>query len=427
MASVGKPFVPDRSRRSRSFPSFHLSVVALLLAGCVLSGAAFQGQPRQILILISFDAWRWDYIDRADVPHMKALAKRGVRSQGLIPSFPSKTFPNHYTLVTGLYPDHHGIISNNIWDDVIGQRFTMSADTAKDPRWWGGEPLWVTAIRQRRLASSMFWPGSEVEIGGIRPTAWKPFDDNFDPKDRVAQVLEWLSLPEARRPSFITLYFSDVDDAGHTYGPDAWETLEAAERIDERLGDLVAGIERLGLTNRTTIIATADHGMSQQAVNRKIFIDDYVDPATVDVIDWSPVLQIRPRSGSVDDLYRSLHGKHPALDVYKKGELPAELHYGTHPRVTPIVGIARDGWAITTRSRFEARKGERNQWGGEHGYPPATRSMHALFVVAGPTIRSGVVVPPFENIHVYEFMCQVLGLKPAKNDGDPGRTKSWTR
>ena len=404
-----------------------LAALVLLVAACALQGLASQSAPKPILILISFDAWRWDYIDRADVPHMKALAKRGVRSQGLIPSFPSKTFPNHYTLVTGLYPDHHGIISNNIWDPIIGQRFTMSAATAKDPRWWGGEPVWVTAIRQGRRASSMFWPGSEVEIGGIRPTAWKPFDDNFDPKDRVAQVLEWLALPEAQRPSFVTLYFSDVDDAGHTYGPDAWETLDAAEKIDERLGDLVAGIERLKLTARTTIIATADHGMSQQAVNRKIFIDDYIDPATVDVIDWSPILQIRPRSGSVDDLYRALRGKHAALDVYKKEELPAELHYGTHPRVTPIVGIARDGWAITTRARFEARKGDRSQSGGEHGYPPATRSMHALFVVSGPTIRSGLVVPPFENIHVYEFMCRILGLTPAKNDGDAGRTRSWSR
>ena len=227
VASVGKP----------------LCVIVFLLGAWVLLGAAFQGQPRPILILISFDGWRWDYIDRANVPNMKALARRGIRSEGLVPSFPSKTFPNHYTLVTGLYPDHHGIIANTMWDDAIGQRFTMSAATAKDSRWWAGEPLWVTAIRQGRRASSMFWPGSEVAIGGLRPTDWKPFDDNYPNKDRVAQVLTWLSLPEAERPSFITLYFSDVDTAGHTYGPEAPETIAAAEDLDAQLGVLVAGIE----------------------------------------------------------------------------------------------------------------------------------------------------------------------------------------
>ena len=419
------PAVPVRSRRSDLFASFHLCVIALLIGGWVLLGAASQGQPRRVLVLISFDGWRWDYIDRADVPNLKALAKRGIRSQGLVPSFPSKTFPNHYTLVTGLYPDHHGIIANTMWDDGIGQRFTMSADTAKDPRWWAGEPLWTTVIRQGGRASSMFWPGSEVAIGGQRPTAWKPFDDNLPNADRVAQVLTWLALPEAERPSFVTLYFSDVDTAGHTYGPEAWETIAAAEALDAQLGALLAGIERLGLTGRTTIIATADHGMSQQALNRKIFIDDYVDQSTVDVIDWSPILQIAPKTGSVDDLYRALRGKHPSLSVYRKGELPAALHYGTHPRIAPIVALADDGWSITTHARFEQRKGERSQSGGEHGYPPETRSMQALFVAAGPGLRADAIVAPFQNIHVYEFMCRVLGLKPAKNDGDPAATRGF--
>ena len=416
-----------RPRRSRSFSSFHLRIIAFLLGGWVLLGAAFQGQPRPILILISFDGWRWDYIDRANVPNMKALAKRGIRSEGLVPSFPSKTFPNHYTLVTGLYPDHHGIIANTMWDDVIGQRFTMSAETAKDPRWWAGEPLWVTAIRQGHRASSMFWPGSEVAIGGVRPTDWKPFDDAFPNTERVAQVLAWLSLPERERPSFITLYFSSVDTAGHAYGPEAPETIAAAEDLDAKLGVLVAGIEARGLTARTTVVAAADHGMSQQAVDRKIFLDDYLDLSSVDVIDWSPVLQVRPRTGSVDELYRALRGKHPALDVYRRAELPARLHYGTHPRVAPIVGLASDGWAITTRARFEPAKAERRQSGGEHGYSGDNRSMHALFVAAGPTLRQGLTVPPFENIHVYEFLCRILGLKPAKNDGSAAATRDWIR
>jgi predicted AlkP superfamily pyrophosphatase or phosphodiesterase len=411
----------------RSFPIAPRSfAIAAFLLAAVFSLAAKQSTPSTpILILISLDGWRWDYTDRAEVPNLQALAKRGIRSQGLIPSFPTKTFPNHYTLVTGLYPDHHGIVSNNIWDSSIGERFSMSAGTAKDPRWWGGEPLWVTAIKQGRRASSMFWPGSEVAIEGVRPTDWKPFDDKISNADRVAQVLTWLSLPAPERPSFITLYFEELDTAGHTYGPDAQETLDAAAHLDKEIGTLVAGIEARGLTAQTTLVAASDHGMSQQALDRKIFIDDYLDLASVEVIDWSPVLQIAPKSGSVDELYRKLRGKHRALDVYKKENLPAELHYGTHPRIAPVLGLAADGWAITTHARFEPRKNERSQTGGEHGYSPRYRSMHALFIAAGPGLRQGLRVPAFENIQVYDFMCRVLGLTPAKNDGDLKATNPW--
>ena len=164
--------------------------------------------------------------------------------------------------------------------------------------------------------------------------------------------------------------------------------------------------------------------MSQQAVNRKIFLDDYLDLSLVDVIDWSPVLQVRPRTGSADDLYRALRGKHPALDVYRRAELPARLHYGTHPRVAPIVGLASDGWAITTRARF-GPGADRRHSGGEHGYSGDNRSMHALFIAAGPTLRRGLTVRPFENVHVYEFLCRILGLKPAKNDGNARVTRDW--
>ena len=178
-----------------------------------------------IVVLISFDGWRWDYIDRAEVPHLRALAARGVRADGLIPAFPSKTFPNHYTLVTGLYPERHGIVSNVIVDPGFPERFTMTSQTAKTARWWGGEPLWNTAMLQGRRAASMFWPGSEAPIGGLRPTYWRPYNEAMPNAARVAQVLEWLALPADRQPAFITLYFSDVDTAGHAHGPDSAEVM----------------------------------------------------------------------------------------------------------------------------------------------------------------------------------------------------------
>ena len=407
------------------------AVLALLLAAaCTLAvpGPAAQ-TPRPILILVSFDAWRWDYFDRTKTPNLHALAARGVRSRGLIPAFPSKTFPNHYTIVTGLYPAHHGIISNNIRDDAIGERFTMSAPTAKDSRWWGGEPLWVTAIKQGGRASSMFWPGSEVEIGGVRPSEWRPFDDSFPSTDRVNQVLAWLSGPEERRPSFITLYFSDVDTVSHNEGPDNPATLAAAEQLDGHLGELMAGLEARGLTARTNIIIVSDHGMSQQSADRKIYLDDYVDLDTVNVVDWSPVLHLAPKTGTVAALYAKLHGRHPNLAVYLREELPAELHFSDNPRIQPIIALADDGWAITTWARFDETKARNPSRlsGGDHGYDGRYKSMHGLFVAAGPGLRRGLVVPEFENIHIYELMCRLLGLRPAKNDGDPAVTQSLMR
>jgi len=399
--------------------------VAVLLAGACLIVTAGQTRrpPDPILILVSADGWRWDYFDRASTPAMHALAARGVRAEGLIPPFPSKTYPSHYTIVTGLYPAHHGIISNNMWDESIGERFTMSAATSRDPRWWSGEPLWVTAIRQGRRAMSMFWPGSEVEIDGVRPTEWRPFDDSFPNESRVQQVLDWLALPEGQRPQFITLYFSDVDTAAHTYGPLAPETLDAVSKIDGLIGRLVAGVAAAGLDDRTNLMVVSDHGLSQQALDRKIFIDDYVDMSTVNVVDWSPVLQVAPKTGTVEALYTALHGRHPALTVYRREDLPASLHYADNPRIPPIVALADDGWAITTWDRFEQYRDHPSQKGGEHGYPGTVRSMHGLFVAAGPQFRRGLVVPAFENVHLYELMCRVLGLTPATNDGDVAVTR----
>ena len=224
----------------------------------------------------------------------------------------------------------------------------------------------------------------------------------------------------------MTLYFSDVDTAGHTYGPATRQALAAAEELDSHIGRLVAGLEKLGVLPQTTLIVASDHGMSLQAVNRKVFIDDYLDLRSVDVVDWSPVLQLRPKgTTSVDEVYRALHGKHPSLAVYRREEVPKEFHYSSHSRIAPVIAIATEGWQVTTRQRF--RDSPDRRAGGDHGYDPRVFEMHGLFVAAGPTLRQGLVVPRFENVHIYELMCRVLGLRPAKNDGDPAATAGWMR
>jgi predicted AlkP superfamily pyrophosphatase or phosphodiesterase len=401
-----------------------------VLVAIVLATVTIAAQPDRardpILVLISFDGWRWDYIDRVPAPNLKALAARGVRASELIPSFPTFTFPNHYTIVTGLYPDHHGIVHNVIDELTFPERFTMTAATARDARWWGGEPIWVTAERQGRRAAPVFWPGSEAPVGGMRPSTWLPFDDKKPNADRVRDLLALLALPDERRPSFLTTYFSEVDHQGHERGPDSPELVTAARRLDEALGEIVAGIRRLGLEDRTTLVVVSDHGMTPTSADRFIFLDDYVDMDSIDFVEMGAFLQLRPYAGLLDAVYRQLRNRNPHLSIYKREELPSRLHYGTNPRVAPIIGILDEGWTVTTHGREAARRSDASPRNGGHGYDPQLQSMHGLFVAAGPRIRRGVVVAPFENVHIYEFLCAVLKLTPAKNDGDPAVTRGFS-
>lgn len=383
---------------------------------------AARAQP--ILLLISLDGFRADYLNRLDVPHLRLLAARGVRSEGLIPSFPTLTFPNHWTIVTGLRPDRHGIVSNTIVDRSIGPaRFSMSAQTATDPRWWGGEPIWTTAMKQGRTTASMFWPGSEA----MHPTHWKRYDTKFPNQERVKQVLDWLSMPESKRPTFITLYFSDVDSASHSNGPDAPETSAAAQRVDELVGRLVAGLAQGGLLDRTNIVVVSDHGLAETSVNRLIVLDDYIARTEMEVVDSGAWLAINPAQGlTADALIQRLSGRHPALKVYRKDALPPELHYGSHSRIPAVVGLLDPGWLIVSRDLALRNAALGWKSGGAHGYSNASPEMRALFVAAGPRIQRGRTIPPLENVHLYAFMCDVLGLKPAPHDGDPSRVAALT-
>ena len=407
------------------------SLLAAALVGALIACRPAPVPPAEkaILILISIDGFRWDYFDRFKPPTLQRLAAEGVRADGLIPQFPSKTFPNHYSIVTGLTPAHHGIISNNMRAPDIPGKFGMSnRDVLADPRWWGGEPIWNTAERQGRKAASMFWPGSETVIGGRQATFWTPFDDDMPHGERVKRVLDWLRLPETERPSFLTLYFSDVDSAGHSRGPDSDEVRDAVARVDRSIGELVAGVEAIGLGDRVHYVVVSDHGMAALSPDRMIVLDDYLDVTTADVVDWAPLLALSPNDGDVEKLYAALKDKHPALDVYRSGEIPAVYKLAGHPRMPAVVGIAKEGWFITSKRDVDRwEEPDRHAPGGTHGYDARAQSMQGLFIANGPRIRSALRFKPFENIHVYDFMCAVLGLQPAKNDGDPAVTRDMLR
>jgi predicted AlkP superfamily pyrophosphatase or phosphodiesterase len=332
----------------------------------------------------------------------------------MVPVFPSVTFPNFYTIATGLYPEHHGIVSNNMRDSTLGRFGLKDTAAVHDPRWWSGEPIWVTAVKQGRRAATYFWPGSDVAIAGVRPTYYEVYDQRVPNADRVRQVLDWLSLPEDKAPALITVYFNDVDDAGHRFGPDTPETDSAIARVDSAVGAIMSGLNQRGLDARVNLIVVSDHGMAALSPSHFIYLDDFVNADQASPVDLGPVVSLMPRTGATDEVYAGV-SRAPHLKVYRRAEIPPSYHYRSNPRIPPIVGVADEGWAVTTHAYVAAHGGETLR--GVHGYPPNFPSMRAIFLARGPAFRENVQVEPFQNIHVYDLLAHLLGLRPAPNDG----------
>jgi predicted AlkP superfamily pyrophosphatase or phosphodiesterase len=406
---------------SRSLRVICGSVAAIAsLAGfsATTNGGARHYHRRELahrVVLISLDGFRWDYLQRPAARRLRQLASHGAHAERLIPSFPTKTFPNHYTLVTGLYPEHHGIAANVMRDAVLGRFATGNDPAVRDARWFGGEPIWVTAETQGMRSAAYFWPGSEAAIGGVRPHWYFPFNVQTSRADRVEQILGWLTMPDSTAPHLIAAYFSDVDTEGHEYGPDSPQTDSAIAHVDSVVGAIVDGIVQLGDVDRVDIIVVSDHGMAEISSQRTIALDDYVSLDSFDVGDWSPVATLIPKPGRDAYVFNALAGANPHLQVFRKGDLPARLHYNTGARVTPIVAIADEGWSIGTHETLMRLKPDRAY--GAHGYDNQLLSMGALFIAAGPDFRSGLTVPPFSNVHLYALLAHVLHLHPAVTDG----------
>jgi predicted AlkP superfamily pyrophosphatase or phosphodiesterase len=393
--------------------------VILSLSACATSvarptpaaqqAAAATGQPSQV-ILVSLDGFRRSYLDTDSVPTLHALGRDGVTADAMIPSFPTLTFPNHYTIATGLYPEHHGIVGNTIYDPEFGALFTMSNAASKESRWWGGQPIWVTAEKQGERAASMFWVGSEVAIDSVRPTRWKPFDARMPFDARVDTVLAWLDLTGQQRLSLITLYLDEPDHTGHEAGPDSPRTAAQAARADSAIGRLVQGLRARGVYDSVNLIIVSDHGMSQLSPDRVVYLDDVVDTASVRITSLSPDLMLTPRDGDAPALLAKIR-RLPHVSAWLKADVPERLHYNEGRRITPVVAVADDGWTIAMHGARRAIGG------GAHGYDNAAASMNAIFVAHGPAFRKGVTMRPFPNVDVYDLLATLLRLRPAPNDG----------
>ncbi len=400
-----------------------LFLTTLLLASC--TGPVQPAATSDPVILISIDGFRWDFLQKFAAPTLRQLAAGGVHATRLTPSFPSKTFPNHYTLVTGLRPEHHGIVSNYFYDPTLRASFNKNLLTDNaDPRWWQqGEPVWITAEKHGVRSASLFWPGGDAEIHGTRPNFSLPFDGKVGSARRVDQILAWLDQPAASRPRFCALYLDVVDVVGHRFGPDAPETAAAVQEADEAVARLLAGLTARGLRDRTDLVIVSDHGHSEQSADRVIFLEDLMDVSKVQVESVGPNGGVRPLDGDAAGLVARIRAKQvPHLGVYLREEVPARLHYRDNPRIPPVVLIADEHWNIESKVGWMKFAPTYNR--SNHGWDPATPNMGALFIASGPAFQRGVEIPDVENIHLYNLLCAVLGVKPSPNDGDDRLVKA---
>ena len=393
----------------------------------------FAQQPikdlRPTAILISLDALRYDYLDKYSPPTLNSLAKNGVRAKWMIPSFPTKTFPNHYTVATGLYPQNHGIVENSVFD--FGETLTMSKRAeVQNGRWWLGEPIWVTAEKQGQRSAAFFFPGTEAAISGVYPTTWRVYNGKIPNEMRVDKILSYLDQPVATRPTILTMYFSTVDDVSHEFGPDAEETKYSVLEVDGYIRRLMDGLRKRNVEDEVNVIITSDHGMATNYVKDAVFLDDYFDFEDTERILWtSEIVQIFPKPGKLDAIYGKINDlKH--VTCWKKGELPARLHYNDGKRIAPIVCSSEIGWQATNRKRYDdwtKDLDDLNRPRGAHGYDNKYQEMQASFIAHGPAFKRGYLAEPFENVEVYNVMCKILGLKAAKNDGDLERVKGMLK
>jgi len=384
---------------------------AFALAACATAPPRIAGAP-PLTILISIDGFRPDYLDRGVTPTLSGLAREGVRAS-MRPSFPTKTFPNHYAIVTGLRPDRNGIVDNTMLDpNIPGVTFKMADKvTNADARWWNeATPIWVTAERAGVRTATMFWPGSDTAIHGVRPSRWRLFDMSLPPQARTDQMLAWLDAPPAERARFATLYFDDVDTAGHHFGPDSAEVNAAAATVDSAIGRLVEGLKARGI--EANLVIVADHGMAAVSDERRMFYDDLLPKDAARTITLGAFLSLYPNPGHEAEVAKALLRPHEHMQCWKKQDIPARYHYGANPRVPPYFCLPDTGWSISTRD-YKPRIPDR----GSHGYDPYSPEMAAVFIAAGPAFRHGVTLPSFDNVDVYPLLARLIAVKPQASDG----------
>ncbi|PKA61161.1 hypothetical protein AXF42_Ash006057 [Apostasia shenzhenica] len=379
--------------------------------------------PRPVVVVVSFDGFRFGYHLKAPSPNIRRLIANGTEAEdGLIPVFPSLTFPNHYSMATGLFPPYHGIINNIFADPYSGEWFTTKNH---DPKWWLGEPLWLTVARQGYNAATYFWAGSEVKKDSwICPPKFCPkYNSSIPFEERVDAVLGYFDLPTDEIPVLIMLYFEDPDSQGHVYGPDHPEITKAVVRVDQIVGRLVRGLEERGIFDDVTIILLGDHGMAGTCDEKYVFLEElspWIEIGPDWVMSADSLLTIRPPSGiSWEEVVMKVNkglssgnvGNGDKLTVFLKEDLPEQFQYAGSDRIPPIVGVVEEGYTV------KYKREKRYECGGSHGYDNFLLSMRSFFVAHGPRFPQGQKIPSFQNVEIYNLVTTILNLKGAPNNG----------
>ncbi len=377
-----------------------------------------RAQRQHYVVLVSLDGFRWDYAKRDNAIHLLALGKQGVWApEGMLPSYPSLTFPNHFTIVTGLYPEHHGLVANSFLDPVRQARYGMSdAKSVTDGTWYGGTPLWSLAESQGMRTACIFWPGSEAEIAGFRPSWYAQFDNQTQAtpvvqQARIDDAVGLLKLPAEVRPHFIAIYYSEPDHEGHQFGPDAQETRAAEKKVDVLVGKMKAGLDATGLP--IDLVVVSDHGMVR-AEGPWITLDQFAD---LSGFESAGSLLYGKTEEDRERVYNQLKKASSQFVVYRLKNVPANLNFNENPREGDPVVIATGPYAIRAHAPPDG-KPDQPPTAGMHGFDPRkVTEMKASFFAAGPDIVKGKTVAPFENVNLYPWLAHMLGLTPPKNDG----------
>ncbi|MBB5733002.1 putative AlkP superfamily pyrophosphatase or phosphodiesterase [Altererythrobacter atlanticus] len=377
-----------------------------------VQSARSEEQRAPITILVSIDGFRPDYLDRGITPVLSQMAAEGVRAS-MIPSFPTKTFPNHNAVATGLRPDHNGIVGNNMVDPEDPKHsFWMGS---QEPEWWdGADQIWITAEKAGIRTATQFWPGTTVKANGLYPTDWHQFSVDIGTRQRVDAIIDWARRPTENRPQFMILYIESVDSAGHDFGPFAPETDEEVAVVDSQIGRLRDALAEMG--QPANIVIVSDHGMGPTSADRVIPLYRQLDGIGVP-IEEGAYSSINPVPGKDAELSALLLEPHEHMECWPKAEIPARFEYGTHPRVPDYVCLAESGWII--RAKPPRPDAKQMKDGGTHGWDNLDPDMRATFIANGPAFRSGVTLPDFDNVDVNPLLREVLGLPQDRSlDGD---------